>query len=108
MIRLRSTGERERCHRWHERAAWLGWGTALLLAFSVLLVLLEQVASGFYYLDQPDLAHALAVFAGDVMWLFMIFGSTFVCGLITVVALVWLVAYTSVRCEEFREGRTAR
>lgn len=102
MTSLRATDSSDRWRRWRGRGAWLGWASAALLGLCVALVLLEQVASGFYYLDQRNVGYVIAAFVGDVAWLFMFFGSGLVSGVISLMAMAWLVAYISVRCEEVR------
>lgn len=95
--------------RWKRWAAGLGWGGLVLLLIAVVIVIGEQISSDFYYFDEPSVLAGLAAFFADVLWLFFFYlALPALGGLLSLIALVWLVAYASVRWGEFRTRRSTQ
>lgn len=95
--------------RWKSWAVGLGWGALVLLLIAVAIVIGEQIASDFYYFDEASVLAGLAAFVADVLWLFLFYlALPALGGLLSLIALVWLVAYASVRWEEFRSRRSTQ
>lgn len=86
-----------------ERVIFVSRAAILLFGVCVILAVLEQLASDFYYLDQPSPAYVVAAFLGDVVWLFIVLGTALVAGVISLVGMVWIGAYIGARWEEVRD-----
>lgn len=95
--------------RWKGWAVGLGWTGLALLLLSIAIVIGEQIGSDFYYFDEPTVVAGLMAFLADVLWLFLFYlALPALGGFLTLIGLVWLVAYASVRWEAFRSRRSTQ